>query len=92
MPLHAVVFEASADHDTLVTRYVLEIYSSGATPGSSSPVVTSDLGKPMVAADGEITVERSALFQALAPGDYIATVTAVGSAGGSRSATASFTR
>jgi hypothetical protein len=75
-----------------VTRYVLEIYSSGATPGNSSPVVTSDLGKPEVAADGEITVDRSMLFQALLPGDYIATVTAVGDTGSSRSLTASFTR
>ena len=92
IPPRAVVFAASADHATLVTRYVLEIYSSGATPGSSSPVVTSDLGKPTPAVNGEITVDRSAMFQALAPGNYIATVSAVGTAGSSRSLTASFTR
>jgi regulation of enolase protein 1 (concanavalin A-like superfamily) len=92
LPPRAVVFDASADHATLVTRYVLEIYSSGATPGSSSPVATSDLGKPAVAADGGITVDRSTLFLALLPGNYIATVTAVGQTGSSRSLTASFTR
>ena len=86
-----VAFTASDDHATLVTRYVLEIYKSGATPGTSTPVVTSDLGKPSVV-NGEITVERAALFSALSTGNYIAAVTAVGATGSARSAPVAFTR
>lgn len=91
-PPRAVVFEASADHATLVTMYVLEIFRSGDTPGVALPVVTSDLGKPAVAINGEITVDRSELFLALAPGDYLATVTAVGTTGSARSEAATFSR
>ncbi|MEO5895021.1 MAG: hypothetical protein ABIS06_04920 [Vicinamibacterales bacterium] len=91
-PPRAVVFLASADHETLVTNYVLEIYTSGSTPGISTPVGTSDLGKPSLALTMEITVDRSALFQALTPGNYIAAVTAVGAGGSSRSLTAAFAR
>ena len=91
-PPRAVAFLASADHDTLVTRYILEIYTSAADAGLSTPVAASDLGKPAPAANGEITVDRFALFEALAPGSYIATVTAVGDGGSSRSLTAAFTR
>jgi hypothetical protein len=71
---------------------VLEIYASAGTPGVSAPVSTSDLGKPAPAANGEITVDRVAFFQALAPGSYIAALTAVGDGGSSRSLTALFTR
>jgi regulation of enolase protein 1 (concanavalin A-like superfamily) len=91
-PPRAVAFLASADHDRLVNRYLLEIYPSSGTPGVSTPVATSDLGKPAPAANGEITVERAALFESLAPGSYIAAVTAVGDGGSSRSLTALFTR
>lgn len=87
-----VLFTASSDHDTLVTRYVLEVYSQGATPGVSRPVATSDLGKPARSATGEITVDRSSFFHALAPGSYLATVMAVGNSGTGRSAPVSFTR
>lgn len=88
----AVAFTASKDHSTLVTKYVLEVYAAGATPGSSTPRATSDLGKPTPSSTGEITVDRSAFFQALAPGNYIATVSAVGSSGTARSSSVSFTR
>ncbi|MEO5897230.1 MAG: hypothetical protein ABIS06_16185, partial [Vicinamibacterales bacterium] len=91
-PPRAVVFLASADHDTLVTRYLLEIYTNSAAPGVSAPVATSDLGKPRPAANGEITVDRAALFEALASGSYIAAVTAIGDGGSSASLTAAFTR
>ena len=92
LPPRAVVFVASAEHDTWVTRYVLEIYLSDATPGISAPVVTSDLGKPSAAWNGEITVDQSALFLALAPGNYVASIVASGEGGSSRSETASFSR
>jgi hypothetical protein len=92
LPPRAVVFQSSADHYTLVTRYVLEIYAGNATPGVSSPVVTSDLGKPAPDENGEITADRTPVFQSLAAGSYVATVTAVGDGGSSRSAMAAFTR
>jgi regulation of enolase protein 1 (concanavalin A-like superfamily) len=88
----AVAFTASPDHATLVTKYVLEIYRSGTTPGSSTPVATSDLGKPTPASNGDITVDRASFFQGLATGNYLATVSAVGSGGSSRSAAVSFTK
>ncbi|MBA2303068.1 MAG: hypothetical protein H0W08_10590, partial [Acidobacteria bacterium] len=91
-PPRAVVFVASVDHATLVTKYVLEIYRSGTEPGADTPVATSDLGKPAVDGNGEITVDRSAFFQALAAGDYIATVSAVGATASARSGTVSFSR
>ncbi|CAN5810196.1 hypothetical protein BH24ACI5_BH24ACI5_02630 [soil metagenome] len=87
-----IAFTASADHATLVTKYVLEVYKSGATPGATSPVAISSLGKPAPTSTGEITVDRSAFFAALAPGSYIATVVAVGDGGSGRSGTVSFTR
>jgi hypothetical protein len=75
-----------------VSNYVLEIHASGKTPGSSPPVVTSNLGKPTPDAAGDVTVDRSTFFQALASGNYIATVVAVGSGGSSRSQATTFTR
>jgi regulation of enolase protein 1 (concanavalin A-like superfamily) len=91
-PPLGIAFTASADHATLVTKYVLEVYKSGATPGATSPVGISNLGKPAPTSTGEITVERSTFFAALAPGSYIATVVAVGDGGSGRSGTVSFTR
>lgn len=88
----SVNFLASADHSTLVTKYVLEIYKAGATPGTSTPVATSDLGKPTPTSTGDITVDRSTFFQGLAAGNYIATVAAIGSGGTGRSPSITFTR
>lgn len=87
-----VSFTASTDHATLVTKYVLEIYQAGATPGSSTPVAKSDLAKPAPDSTGTITVDRSAFFQALAAGNYVASVAAVGSGGTTRSTAVTFTR
>lgn len=87
-----VAFAVSTDHNTLVTRYVLEVYAAGATPGVATPIATSDLGKPTPSATGEVAIDRSSFFQALAPGNYIAVVMAMGTTGSSRSAPASFTR
>ena len=83
---------ASADHDDGVDSYLLEIFASGADPDTASPVASSDLGKPTPDASREISVDRSAFFAALAPGNYIATVKAIGPGGTARSTTAAFTR
>jgi chitinase len=87
----AVVFRASADHSQ-VTSYRLDVFASGANPATATAVVSSDLGKGTPDANGDITVNRSAVFSALAAGSYQATVTATGAGGSSRSAAVAFTR
>jgi regulation of enolase protein 1 (concanavalin A-like superfamily) len=87
-----VVFQASADHATLVTSYRLDVFANGAKPGSSTPVATSNLGKPTPDANKTITVDRTTFFSALAHATYIATVSAIGSGGETRSSAITFTR
>lgn len=87
-----VVFGASTDHATNVTSYLLEIFASGANPSTATPVATSNLGKPAPAANNDITVDRATFFSGLAPGSYIATVSAIGPGGRTRSAGVTFTR
>ena len=91
-PPTGVVFAASTDHATNVTSYLLEIFASGANPDTATPVASSDLGKPTPAGNGDITVDRTAFFNALAPGSYIATVSAINSAGKTRGVAVTFTR
>jgi subtilisin family serine protease len=78
-------FTASADHDTLVTSYLLEVFEVGADPWSAAPVATQNLGKPKVV-NGDCSVDISATLRSLPPGSYIATVSSVGAEGISRSA------
>jgi regulation of enolase protein 1 (concanavalin A-like superfamily) len=87
-----VMFTAAADHDTNVTSYLLEVFTSGANPSTAASLATSDLGKPALNANREISVDRSSFFNALAAGNYIATVSAIGPGGRTRSAAYSFTR
>jgi hypothetical protein len=87
-----VVFQASADHARLLTSYRLVVFANGAIPSSARPVATSILGKPTPASNGDITVDRATFFSALARGTYVATVSAIGSGGSSRSASITFTR
>jgi len=87
-----IVFTASADHSTNVTNYVLKVFPQGANPDTATPTATSDLGKPTPDANNDITVDRASFFAALAAGNYIATVTAIGPGGQTRSTTVSFVR
>jgi len=87
-----VIFQASADHNTGVTSYRLEIFANGANPSTATPVASSDLGKPTPAANGDITVDQTAFFNALAPGTYQATVSALGPGGEGQSSAVTFTR
>jgi hypothetical protein len=91
-PPTGIVFTASTDHATLVTRYELRIYASGANPSTATPITTSDLGKPTPDANNDITVDRAAFFSALAPGNYVAAVAAIGSGGTSISSGVAFSR
>jgi regulation of enolase protein 1 (concanavalin A-like superfamily) len=91
-PPRLVVFTASADHATNVTSYFFEVFASGANPATATSIVSSNLGKPTPASNNEITVDQSALFTALALGNYVATVTAIGPGGRTRGAAVTFTR
>jgi hypothetical protein len=91
-PPTGVIFTASLDHATLVTRYELRIYASGADPNTARPIATSDLGKPTPAANNDITVDRASFFSALGPSNYVAAVAAIGSGGESISTGVTFLR
>jgi YVTN family beta-propeller protein len=78
------VFEPSVN-DSIVNRYVLEIFRSGVDVETGTPSATQDLGKPPVVS-GECSVDIAATLRSLAPGTYVATVTAVGSTARTRSA------
>jgi regulation of enolase protein 1 (concanavalin A-like superfamily) len=88
----AVQFQASADHATLVTSYRLDVFANGADPTTAIPITSANLGKPTPDANNNITVDESTLFTGLVPGTYLATVSAIGSGGTSRSTAVSFTR
>jgi regulation of enolase protein 1 (concanavalin A-like superfamily)/phosphatidylethanolamine-binding protein (PEBP) family uncharacterized protein len=85
------VFNPSPDHNTLVNSYLLEIFAAGADPSTATPLATQNLGKP-TPVNGEITADVTATINGLSPGNYQATVSAVGSGGSSRSGPATFTR
>jgi len=85
-----VTFTPSVD-DSVVTNYVFEVFASTANPTTAAPIATRNLGKP-VPSGGIDTADVGTTIGALAPGNYIATVSAVGVGGSSRSTAASFTR
>ena len=91
-PLRYAVFHASADHATLVTSYRLNVYASGANPATATPIKTANLGKPTPDANGDIKVDELSFFTGLAVGNYVATVSAIGSGGSTQSAAITFTR
>jgi hypothetical protein len=74
------VFTPATDHATAVDRYVLEVFPLGANTTVANPVATQDLGKPSIT-NGECHADITATVFALAPGTYIATITAAGSGG-----------
>jgi hypothetical protein len=86
------IFQASADDETLVTSYRLDIFRDGDDPNTATPLAWYDLGKPAPDGSGVITAECSAFLAALAPGTYAATVSAVDGAGEGRSSPATFVR
>jgi predicted phage tail protein len=87
----SVVFTASPDHTTQVTSYLLEIFPAGVETSATTPLASQDLGKPPVV-NGECTVDMTGTIDALAPGTYQLTITAVGDGGRSQSMPFSFTR
>jgi hypothetical protein len=87
-----VRFHASSDHSKLVHSYRLDVFASNANPKTAKPIATKDLGKPTPDSTGNITSTQPTLFSALKAGRYLATVSAIGSAGTSRSASVAFSR
>ena len=87
-----VAFTASTDHDTVVTSYLLEVFASGADVNTASPIASKDLGKPAPDANRDITVDETAFFNALAPGSYIVTVSAIAPEGSARCTPVPYTR
>jgi regulation of enolase protein 1 (concanavalin A-like superfamily)/phosphatidylethanolamine-binding protein (PEBP) family uncharacterized protein len=85
------VFNPSPDHNTLVTSYLFEVFAAGADTRTATPIRSQNLGKP-APVNGEITADVTATINALAPGNYQATVAAVASGGSSRSGPVTFTR
>jgi regulation of enolase protein 1 (concanavalin A-like superfamily) len=90
LPPMRAVFGPSPDH-AVVTHYLLEIYRAGETPGTVPPVASLNMGKPAVV-NNEISVNIEIVISGLAPGNYVATVSAVNAAGSGRSAPAPFVR
>jgi hypothetical protein len=80
-----VVFVPSTDHDTVVTRYVLQFLTAGADPDTAIPVGALDIGKPPIV-NGECNVDIEDAVLTLPPGTYVAIVWAMGPQGSSRSA------
>jgi hypothetical protein len=75
-----------------VRNYLLEIFAAGADPAISTPVATQDVGLPTIV-NGECTADVRTTILGLAPGSYVATVSAITSQGGTlRSNSFAFTR
>jgi hypothetical protein len=86
-----VMFTASDDHDTTVASYLLEVFASGADPNTGPAIESTNLGKPAPNGDREISVDETPFFSALSPGNYTATVSAIGPGGSARSSAVAFT-
>ena len=78
-------FTPATNDATAVDRYVFEVFPLGANTTVANPVATQDLGKPSIT-NGECRADVAATVFALAPGTYVATVTATGSGGSTQSA------
>jgi hypothetical protein len=79
------VFTPSSNDATAVQRYVLEVFPLGADTRVANPVATQDLGKPPIT-NGTCSADVTSTILALTPGNYVATVTAMGPGGSTQSA------
>ncbi|HET7695123.1 MAG TPA: Ig-like domain-containing protein [Vicinamibacterales bacterium] len=87
-----LAFTTTSTEMAKATDYVLEFFAAGADPATATAIVRQSLGKPALDATGTATVDITTLFNSLAAGNYLATVSAVWSGGVSRSAAISFTK
>jgi regulation of enolase protein 1 (concanavalin A-like superfamily) len=79
------VFVPSANQAEAVSHYVLNVFNVGADPYASNPVASVDLGLPPII-NGEAHADISGVMSGLPPGNYFATVTAIGGGGEATSA------
>ena len=79
-----LMFTPSTNHATAVSTYVVEFFPAGADPAVANAVATLDAGKPALV-NGECQADVRQIVAALAPGSYVATVTAMGPGGSARS-------
>ena len=77
-------FTPSTD-DTIVSRYVLEVFAANADVNTATPMANADLGKPSVV-NGQYNANISTTLATLPNGTYIATVSAEATSGRTRSA------
>jgi hypothetical protein len=84
-------FNASADHDTNVTSYRLDVFASGLDPNTATALRSLDIGKP-TPSGGLISADITSLISPLPAGNYQLTVLAIGPGGNTRSAPVAFTR
>ena len=87
-----VAFTTSAADEAIATDYLLEFFAAGADPATATAIKRQSLGRPTLDTAGNATVDITPAFTSLAPGNYIATVSAVWSGGLSRSASVAVTR
>lgn len=86
-----LMFTTSAADEAMATDYVLEFFAATANPAIATPIKRQSLGKPALSA-GTASVDITTVFNSLATGNYIATVSVVWSGGVSRSTAISVTR
>ena len=85
------IFDASSDY-AASDYYVIEVFPAGADPASANAIAAQHIGKPPMV-NGECQADIRSVIEALAPGSYIATVSAFNGFGSARSAPSpAFTR
>ena len=77
------IFDASSDYD-VSDYYVIEVFPAGADPASANAIAAQNIGKPPLV-NGECQADIRPVIEALAPGSYIATVSAFNGGGSARS-------
>ena len=77
------IFDVSSDYD-VSDYYVIEVFPDGADPASANAIAAQNIGKPPMV-NGECQADIRRVIEALAPGSYIATVSAFNSGGSARS-------
>ena len=87
-----VAFTTSAADAALGTDFVVEFFAATANPATATPLAKLSLGKPALDASGTAMVDITSLFNTLASGTYLATVSEIWSGGVERSAAITVTK
>ena len=87
-----LAFTTTAADAAQATEFVLEFFAAGANPATATAIKRQSLGKPPLDATGTATVDITTVFNSLAPGNYIATVSEVWPGGVARSVSTAVTK